>query len=249
MLTLDVALMSETGGRPYNEDAAGHWRGQTQLCCVLADGAGGHGGGDVASRTAVQEFIARFAATLPVDPLAMADMVREVNAALISQRQAGSATADMHSTLVCLVIDFVEHRARWVHAGDSRMYWFRAGRLLSRTRDHSVLQSLLDAGLLSAGDSASHPNRSELSSALGVAPELLEVSSDSGEPVEPGDVFLLCSDGLWEYVDEATLEATLVAAAEPQAWLAALTQAVRAGAAHKTSHDNFSALTIWARAS
>jgi len=248
MLTLDVALMSEPGGRPYNEDAAGHWRSDTQLCCVLADGAGGHGGGDLASRWAVQDFISRLAAAPVKEAADLGELVRQANAALIGQRLPNSPSADMHSTLVCLVIDIAERRARWAHAGDSRLYWFRQARLLSRTRDHSVVQSLLDAGLLSGGDVNKHPRRSELSSALGVAPELFEVASDSGGPIEAGDVFLLCTDGLWEYVDEATLEATLGAATDPQGWLDTLGQRVMAAAAHKSSHDNFSALTIWARA-
>ena len=60
MLSLEVALLSDRGGRKYNEDACGHWHSERYLCCVLADGAGGHGGGEVASRLAVQELIGRF---------------------------------------------------------------------------------------------------------------------------------------------------------------------------------------------
>jgi serine/threonine protein phosphatase PrpC len=60
MLALEVALLSDRGGRTYNEDACGHWHSKRHLVCVLADGAGGHGGGDIASRLAVQELIGRF---------------------------------------------------------------------------------------------------------------------------------------------------------------------------------------------
>ncbi len=248
MLTLDIALMSEAGGRPYNEDAAGHWRSDAQLCCALADGAGGHGGGDLASRLAVQEFIARFAALPDKDAPALGDLIRQTNEALIRQRRPDSPSADMHSTLVCLVIDAFGHRAHWAHAGDSRLYWFRQGKLLSRTRDHSVVQSLMDAGLIGVGDVRTHPQRSELSSALGVASELLEVTSGARVPIEAGDVFLLCTDGLWEYLDEPALEATLSAAPDPDAWLDSLSKRVVAAVAHKSSHDNFSALTVWTRA-
>lgn len=248
MLGLEVALLSEPGGRRYNEDACGHWHSETQLCAVLADGAGGHGGGDVASRLAVQELIGRFAVAPAADAPALGGLVRETNDALIGQRLPGTPRADMHSTVVCLVVDFVAHRARWAHAGDSRMYWFRGSNLVARTRDHSLVQSLVDAGLLADGDLREHPKRSELRSALGLAPEVLEVSSGDGEPVEPGDVFLLCTDGLWEYVDDATLEATLAAAQSPRAWLDALAAQVFAAASHKASHDNFSALVVWTRA-
>ena len=246
MLALEVALLSDPGGRKYNEDACGHWHSPTQLCCVLADGAGGHGGGDVASRLAVQELIGRFASVPSQDATALGSLVRETNAALIGQRVPGTARADMHSTVVCLVVDFVAHRAHWAHAGDSRLYWFRAGRLLERTRDHSLVQSLVDAGMLAEADMRSHPKRSELRSALGIAPDVLEVSSaDGSRAVEAGDVFLLCTDGLWEYVEDRALERTLAASPTPRAWLDTLADEVMRSAAHKTSHDNFSALVVW----
>ena len=155
----------------------------------------------------------------------------------------------MHSTVVCLVVDFVGHRAHWAHAGDSRLYWFRDGRILARTRDHSLVQSLVDSGLLTPQEMRGHPKRSELRSALGIASDLLEVSAaDGGDEVHAGDVFLLCTDGLWEYLDDEVLERTLAAASNPGAWIGELGAQVRLAASQKTSHDNFSALTVWTRA-
>ena len=180
MLALQVALLSEAGGRRYNEDACGHWNSERHLVCVLADGAGGHGGGDVASRLAVRELIGRFAHKPATDAAALGALVHEINRALIGQRVSGTPNADMHSTVVCLVIDYVARRAHWAHAGDSRLYWFRRAQLLGRTRDHSLVQSLVDAGVIGEGDLRRHPQRSELRSALGLAPELLEVSSTDG---------------------------------------------------------------------
>src|SRR5690606_15916928 len=98
-------------------------------------------------------------------------LLRLTNDVLISQRVPGTARQDMHSTLVCLVIDYVGHRAHWAHAGDSRMYWFRDGRVLDRTRDHSLVQSLVDSGMLRPDEVRGHPKRSELRSALGIASE------------------------------------------------------------------------------
>ncbi|MDE2368865.1 MAG: serine/threonine-protein phosphatase [Burkholderiales bacterium] len=248
MLGLEVALLSDRGGRNYNEDACGHWHSRQHLCCVLADGAGGHGGGDIASKIAVQELIGRFA----VQPTAHAGeldrLLRVTNDVLIAQRVAGTPRQDMHSTVVCLVIDFVEHRAHWAHAGDSRMYWLRAGRVLRRTRDHSLVQGLVDSGMLAPDQLRSHPRRSELRSALGIAPEVLEVSAGEGdEAVQAGDAFLLCTDGLWEYLDDAVIERALAAAPNPASWIGALATQVRQAAAHKKSHDNFSALAVWTR--
>lgn len=250
MLALEVALLSDRGGRTYNEDACGHWHSKRHLVCVLADGAGGHGGGDIASRLAVQELIGRFSEQPSEKAAELDHLLRVTNDVLIAQRVPGTARQDMHSTVVCLVIDFVGHCAHWAHAGDSRMYWFRGGRLHDRTRDHSLVQALVDTGVLTAEQVRAHPKRSELRSALGIASDQLEVSSDDdgGDPVQPGDVFLLCTDGLWEYLDDEVLESTLAAAPNPGAWIGELAMAVRAAAAHKTSHDNFSALTVWTRA-
>lgn len=246
MLSLDVALLTDPGGRKYNEDACGHWHSERALCCVLADGAGGHGGGDVASRLAVQELIGRFARQPSAGGPALEGLVRDTNVALIGQRVPGTAREDMHTTVVCLVLDFVDQRAHWAHAGDSRLYWFRDGRLLARTQDHSLVQSLVDAGMIGEADVRTHPKRSELRSALGIPPEALEVSAaDGGEAVQPGDVFLLCTDGLWEYVEDATLEYTLAAAGSARAWLDTLSALVLQAASHKTSHDNFTALVVW----
>ena len=249
MLALEVALMSDRGGRTYNEDACGHWHSRQHLCCVLADGAGGHGGGDIASKLAVQELISRFSLQ-PSEKAAELDrLLRVTNDVLIGQRVPGTPRQDMHSTVVCLVVDFVNHRAHWAHSGDSRMYWFRNGRVLDRTRDHSLVQGLVDSGVLTDDQVRTHPKRSELRSALGISPEVLEVSAGEGrQGVMPGDVFMLCTDGLWEYLDDSMLESTLAAAPNPGAWLGELGTEVKKAAAHKTSHDNFSALTVWTRA-
>ena len=127
MLALEVALICDRGGRKYNEDACGHWHSQQQLCCVLADGAGGHGGGDIASKLAVQELIGRFSHQPAAHAEELDRLLRVTNDVLISHRVPGTPKADMHSTVVCLVLDFMEHRALWAHAGDSRMYWFHVG--------------------------------------------------------------------------------------------------------------------------
>ena len=248
MLALEVALLSDRGGRNYNEDACGHWHSDRQLCCVLADGAGGHGGGDIASKIAVQEMIGSFSREPTGDGNALAALVRRTNQALISQRVPGTPRQDMHSTAVCVVIDFVDHRVHWAHAGDSRMYWLRDGRVHARTRDHSLVQALVDAGVLTEAQMQGHPKRSELRSALGIPPEQLEVTGgDGGDAVQPGDVFMLCTDGLWEYIADEVLERTLAAAATPRAWLDALSAEVVAAAGHKTSHDNYTALVVWTR--
>ncbi|HNT39790.1 MAG TPA: protein phosphatase 2C domain-containing protein [Rubrivivax sp.] len=244
MLAVEIALLSEPGGRSGNEDACGHWHSDDHLCCVLADGAGGHGGGDVASRLVVQTLLAAFADAPSEDGAALARLVRRANAALLERRQGDPRLRDMHTTLVCLVIDFVAARAHWVHAGDSRLYWFRHGRLHQRTLDHSLVQGLLQAGVLTPEQARSHPRRSELQSALGTRAEDLRIEAGGDVTLVPGDAFLLCSDGLWEFVDDEAMQDALAHSATAGAWVAALEQRVRAGARGHATHDNFSALAV-----
>jgi len=243
---MELATLSRRGGRSYNEDACGHWHSDSHLCCVVADGAGGHGGGDKAARLAVQYILGAYAEAPEITADAIERTLVETNRNIIAHRADAAVQQNMHSTVVSLFVDLDENAASWGHCGDSRLYVFRAGRIVSRTRDHSLVQSLVDSGLLASEQMRSHPQRSELLSALGVAEDDLQISvSPKPWGVQPGDVFLLCTDGLWEYVDDPQIEAALRAASSPNAWLHALEQAVLAGASHKPSHDNFTALAVW----
>jgi len=243
---IELAIQSRRGGRNYNEDACGHWNSDRHLCCVVADGAGGHGGGDKASKLAVQHIITTYAGTPDETPDAIRRMISDADQTIIAHRADDASQRNMHSTVVAMFVDLDRNTAAWGHCGDSRLYAFRNGRVRMRTRDHSVVQSLVDGGLLTEDKMRSHPQRSELLSALGVGEEDLQVSvSDEPWRLQEGDVFLLCTDGLWEYVDDDQMEAALAAAASPHAWLQDLEQRVLVGASHKPRHDNFSALTVW----
>lgn len=245
---IELAILSRQGGRPYNEDACGHWHSEHGLCCVVADGAGGHGGGDVASKLVVRHIIEQ-ASSAPLSRVdEVHDLLIDTNAQVRRHQGESEATKDMHSTVVALFIDLVRQEALWGHAGDSRLYVFRNGQMLAHTRDHSVVQSMVDAGLLMPEEMRTHPRRSELQSALGSQPEHLLVSTATRPwTMLPGDVFLLCTDGLWEFVDEAEMCASLSRARDPSAWLAQLEQLVLQHAAEggKIGHDNFSGIAVW----
>ncbi|MEO8859742.1 MAG: PP2C family serine/threonine-protein phosphatase [Burkholderiaceae bacterium] len=246
MLSLEIAILSEPGGRAYNEDACGYWSSERQFCCILADGAGGHGGGDIASRLAVQSLLTGFAAAPSASGPELSLLMRQTNQAVRDGRVAGTAQQDMHTTAVCLVIDFFDGRADWAHSGDSRLYWFRGARLVERTRDHSFVESLVDAGVLREEQTRSHPERSVLLSAFGKQDDELELSASlSSRVLDAGDVFLLCSDGVWEYLTDAQLEALLARARTAQEWLDSIEQAIRAATAGLASHDNYTALAVW----
>ena len=243
-----LAILSRQGGRDYNEDACGHWHSERHLCCVVADGAGGHGGGDIAARLAVRHILDQYAGAPLTGVEDVSDLLIDTNAQVIRHRADGPAQAHMHTTVVSLFIDLDTAQAVWGHAGDSRLYVFRNGQMLAHTRDHSVVQSLVEAGLLTTEQIRTHPHRSELLSALGSDPaDLLVTAAAKPWSLQVGDVFLLCTDGLWEYVDEAGMSASLSRARTPSQWLTSLEQLVlrQAQLINKPRHDNFSAIALW----
>jgi serine/threonine protein phosphatase PrpC len=117
---------------------------------------------------------------------------------------------------------------------------------MERTRDHSFVESLVDAGVIEEHETRDHPERSVLLSALGKQDDELELSASmSSRVVRASDVFLLCSDGIWEYLTDGVLEQLLAAAATPQAWLAAIKDTVLAATRQLASHDNYTAVAVW----
>lgn len=246
LLDVDTAWLSRIGGRKRNEDSCGYWTSEAGCCWVVSDGAGGHGGGDVASRLVVSTILERFSAHPEVSSEAVVGLLEAAHAAVMKGKASPSPGTDMHATCVLLLIDRAQGVVVWGHAGDSRAYLFRHGQLAYQTRDHSLVQSMIDAGYGSADLIRTHPQRSLLTSAIGNAGEL--VISVSGEPVpaEPGDVFLLCSDGWWEYVDEARMQQTLAEASTPAVWIETMAAAVARAAGE--DNDNYTAIGVAVRA-
>ncbi len=241
-------MLSRPGGRERNEDACGHWglgrSGQDgPVCCVLADGAGGHGGGDVASRTAAAAVLEAFADRPVCDPATVGDLIDLANRAVVARQSASDATRDMRSTLVVWVCNPARCEAAWGHTGDSRLYCFREGSLMVRTRDHSLYQSMVDAGIADAADLRGNPQRNVLFASLGSLDGFEADVLDTTFPLIPGDAFLLCSDGFWEAVRESDMEAGLQRAETPQGWIDEMAALVERQA--RVGQDNYSAVAVW----
>ncbi len=237
-----AALRSERGMRESNQDATCVLQGDSHWIAVLADGAGGHRDGAEASRRTVAQLDAALhqaapafdAANLTSAVLAAHDSVREHTA----PQDAGA----MHSTVVVLWID-TARGALWSHVGDSRLYRVRGSRCVQLTVDDSVVQVMLDAGLLSPQEVASHPHRNQLVAALGIEDELHPHTVPLPQPIEDGDAYLLCSDGWWNAVDDACILRTLAQSSSPGGWLDAMRSCIESLAVPK--QDNFSAIAVW----
>jgi serine/threonine protein phosphatase PrpC len=240
-MQLVSAAISKPGGRVKNEDAWGSEQMNRHAgCWVLADGLGGHGGGDAASRLAVEHSLAAFRRNATVAPQTLEYYLASAQAAILAGQKGTATLSQMRTTLVILLSDF--HTALWAHIGDSRLYYFRAGRLILQTLDHSVPQALVDAGALQPDMIRHHPDRNQLLRSLGSADPLHPTLLAQPVALAAGDAFLLCSDGFWEYVLEAEMEKELAEASNPKAWLTRMEAHLlwRAPA----WHDNYTAVAV-----
>lgn len=243
IMQLDVAVLSECGGRSENQDACGHWAGEGAAYFVVCDGAGGHLGGAVASKVAVAEALAALRASASCSADALENAMRTANEAVVREQKSQTQFSQMRATIVALAIDLEKSTAAWGHIGDSRLYGFREGRIVVQTRDHSVVQSLVDAGYLQPRELRTSPDRSKLLSALGDAEQFDPALGRGVFTVAPGDKFLLCTDGVWEYIQENELEQSLSDSTSAEEWLKALQRLVVARG--KRRHDNYSAVAVW----
>src|SRR5262249_32878479 len=221
-----TAVLSKPGGRPPNEDACGFCQMGGIGCWVVCDGAGGYEGGAVAAKLAVDTILNAFHNAPQFSASTLNHLLRAANHAVVSERAAGSRYMNMRTTVSVLLIDLNSEHALWGYAGDTRVYFFRRGRIMAHTRDHSVVQSLVDGGYLQQEELRRHPNRSALLTALGEENHFSPGVLSQKLPVQPGDVFLICSDGLWEHVIEGQMEQCLARARSPEEWAEDLERSV-----------------------
>jgi protein phosphatase len=207
-LVLRAAAASHLGPvRENNEDA---WHAGSRLVAV-ADGIGGMPAGDVASEITMRT-LAPLDEDLPRSPFpALLEAVELANDRIRQAAEADPARDGMGTTVTALLL--TGRRLGVVHVGDSRAYLLRRGVLEQVTKDDTYVQTLVDRGVLSAGEARHHPRRSVI------------VQAVQGQPVEPaaivltpraGDRFLVCSDGLSDAVEDDALASTLLAYPDPK---------------------------------
>lgn len=194
--------------RQNNEDAFAF--DEATHMAVLADGMGGYNAGEIASGMATtfikSELTCWLAQTGPKAPSgqirrAIESCVDNANSAIFNASNANSLYSGMGTTLVVAV--FQGARLLLGHIGDSRCYRWRGHALTQITRDHSLLQEQIDAGLLTPEQAASSPNKNLVTRALGVEEVvMLELKEHD---VEPGDLYLMCSDGLSDMMEDAAI--------------------------------------------
>jgi serine/threonine protein phosphatase PrpC len=245
---LECASISGIGMRSSNQDYIGLAEQDDLSCFTVADGAGGHHGGEVAARVVVDALLAKFGAESAFGTRALRCYVEQAARQLALAREGKPELADMSTTVAALLVDQRNARAVWAHLGDTRIYLFRDARLHAVTRDHSLTQQLIDAGYVEADQLRIHPQRNILVAAVGAEGEGAASATELPVDLVDGDAFLLCTDGLWEWVHEDRMEQTLAAAQDSHDWLSAMCEiADNAARLSGKTRDNYSAYAIRVR--
>lgn len=189
---------SRLGDREGNEDRVGYTYSRDVLLMVLADGMGGHLGGEVAAEIAVSEITRRFQQEArnklkkPFDFLVSA--IQSAHRAIVSHAVEQNLLECPRTTIVACIVQ--NGSAYWAHAGDSRLYVLRRGEVVAHTQDHSRVQMMIDSGEITPEAAARHPERNKIFSCLGgVVPP--QIASGRELALETGDTILLSTDGFW----------------------------------------------------
>jgi PPM family protein phosphatase len=193
-----IVQASALGAREANEDRVGHWSTPGAELMAVADGLGGHLHGELAAQIAIDILGAAFqgeARPKLADPGEfLSRALAAAHAAILRESERRRFPENPRTVVVaCLVQD---GQAFWTHVGDCRFYLLRAGRILARSRDHTVVQRLVDEGRIREEAAATHPHRNRLLQCLGgyQAPRIEPVASAR---LAAEDILLLCSDGFW----------------------------------------------------
>ena len=201
---------SRKGARRVNQDRLAYTYGRDTLLLVVADGMGGHAGGEIAAQICVRLFIERFqreAKPILMNPFKfLQDSMTRAHQALVSYANQFSMLETPRTTCVAAVAQ--AGHAYWAHVGDSRLYLFRDGGAIGQTKDHSKVQYLVDQGIIGAGEVATHPDRNRIFSCLG---GMVDPVIDLGKrtPLRNGDLIVMCTDGLWGVLDTKEIAAWL----------------------------------------
>jgi protein phosphatase len=206
-MRVKVGVRSDIGRlRQRNEDA---YLVKDSLF-VVADGMGGHRGGDVASRLAVDSIESGTSAEVTLEELVAE--IQKANRAVLERGESDRDLRGMGTTITAVITE--DAKAHVAHVGDSRAYLLRDGSLQQLTEDHTLVQRMVREGRLTQDEAAHHPQRSVLTRALGVDEDIPvdELSLD----IHAGDRVLLCSDGLSSMVDRDRIQKVLERERDPQ---------------------------------
>ncbi len=244
-MKLVSAILSKPGGKGANDDATGHVAAEAGLgCWAVADGQGGRGAGKAAARRAVAAIAKTFADHPAVSNETLLETLEAAQREILELQAELARNQSMRAAVAVFCAS--RRAALWAHVGNVRVYAFRNGELLSKTEDHSITQMLLNAGEITPEQACGHGDSHRLLRSLGMSGTLQPTLAESRLMLLPGDVFLICTDGFWEHVDELEMQADWCKSASVEKWLEHME--LRLLKAAPADHDSYSAIALMAEA-
>ena len=246
-LFFSTAAISNQHGRRTNQDFFDYGLINHRGYWVVADGLGGHQGGEIASKLAVESIVNSFKRYQEISSVAIQKYFETAQNAIINQQKKIPVLSEMRTTIVLLLAD--PQFAIWGYAGDTRLYHFRGGRIIYQTKDHSVPQALANAGDIKPEEIRFHEDRHRLLRAMGQEDQFRPTITAEKKVLQNGDAFLLCTDGFWELVLENEMEYELTNLADPKTWLDRMQDRILVRSLKKPNkqHDNYTAVAIFVK--
>lgn len=238
---ISYSMISSPGSRKCNEDYVEMSSVDGSYVFVLADGLGGHGGGDEASACVVKEAIDVFERERDSDKY-LSHAFEDAQLCLLQKKKLIGSKEDMKSTMVILHI--TEDQVKWAHIGDSRLYYFYRDHMVTRTLDHSVPQMLALSGQIKEKEIRNHVDRNKVLRVLGTPWEGESYSLSEPVPLKEDQAFVLCSDGFWELITEKEMVKTLKQSSSVAQWIKKMEKIVLERGTGKDM-DNYSAICVY----
>jgi len=205
-VNIDYASQSVIGQRKDNQDRVAIAIGDEAALIMVFDGMGGHSDGALAAETGRDTMTTFFESTPQPIFDAQGFLYRAVSAAHDAVVGLGSdRDVDHRPRATCAVCLVQDDACYWVHVGDSRIYLLRDRSVFLKTRDHSHVEVLIHEGVIQPSEAQSHPMRNYVESCLGGDDALPGITVSRKRELQPGDILLLCTDGLWSGLDNHTL--------------------------------------------
>lgn len=237
-MNFDVYEYSDKGGRNYNEDSVGSRYEDSKGIFVVADGLGGHNFGELASECAVSSILSVWDNFSDEIEKQFTDIITSANSKILDLQREKNTT--IKSTVALLMTN--GRKAIFANIGDSRVYYFHNNALKMFTEDHSVAYKKYKAGEITRDMIGSDEDQSRLLRTLGSQDRYQPNIYTVPEPLEKGDAFMLCSDGVWEYLYDEEILVDLLKSENAQQW--AELMLVRIMDRTDGENDNLSMITV-----
>lgn len=235
------ASITNRGDRDINEDSLAGIELNKYGCYIVADGLGGHEKGEVASYLACLGAKSAFENAPGISYNDLYHYISESQKYVLNKQKEDNNLSSMRTTAAILATDY--KKAAFAHIGDTRIYHFRNDKVIFRTKDHSVPQSLVNGGLIEENEIRFHEDRNKLLRVIGEKDDFRPVISEKEIQTVNGDRFLICSDGFWELILEDYMGKTLLDSKSPNEWLIKMEEIIKSS--NKTNKDNYSAIALF----